>query len=115
VGNITLGLSHVQGREIAPRYNTPHGYASAVLLPHVMTYLLPETAERQSLLACAMGVETLDRAESELAREAPGAVSHLIRRLGLPQRLRDLGVSEADITQLANGREDVLEILRAAW
>lgn len=115
VGNITLGLSHVLGREIAPLYDAPHGFASAVLLPHVMTYLLPETTERQYLIARAGGVETLDRAESEVARDAPVAVSDLIARLGLPQRLRDLGVPEGNLTELAHGRQDVLEILRAAW
>jgi alcohol dehydrogenase len=115
VGNITLGLSHVLGREIGPRYDVPHGFASAVLLPHVMTYLLPETVERQALIARAIGVETHDRAESEIAQEAPGSVSDLVGKLGLPQRLRDLGVAEGDLTDLAHGRRDVLEILQAAW
>lgn len=115
VSNITLGLSHALGREIGPRYDVPHGYTSAILLPRVMSYLLPETLERQALIARAAGVDTHGKAEAEAAIEAPVAVAQLVRELGLPQRLRDVGVPENDLAALAAGREDVLHVLREAW
>ncbi len=115
VSNITLGLSHGLGREIGPRYDVPHGYTSAILLPKVMAYLLPETLERQALIAAAAGADVHGKAEPEAAVEAPAAVSHLVAELGLPQRLRDVGVPEADLSSLAGGREDVLHVLREAW
>jgi alcohol dehydrogenase len=115
VANITLGLSHALGRQIGPRYDVPHGYTSAVLLPKVMEYLLPATGARQALVAEAAGVEVHGLAESEAARQAPEAVFELVRRLGLPQRLHDLGVPEEDLPSLAGGRDDVLQVLRAAW
>lgn len=115
VANITLGLSHALGRELGPRYSIPHGYTSAVLLPKVMAYLLPTTAQRQALIALAAGVAADGRAVSEIAREAPSAVFSLVRTLGLPQRLRDLDVPKNDLESLAAGRQDVLHILRDAW
>jgi alcohol dehydrogenase len=113
--NVTLGLSHALGREIGPYYDVPHGYTSAVLLPKVMAYLLPETFRRQALIARAAGIPGGDRSENELALEAPVAVGGLIERLGLPRRLRDLDVPESDLPKLAAGREDVLHVLREAW
>ena len=115
VGNITLGLSHALGREIGARYSVPHGYTSAVLLPRVMAFLLPETEPEQARIAEAAGVERRDRAISEIALEAPTRVEELVARLGLPRRLRDLDVPETDIEPLAAGRDDVLHILREAW
>ncbi|MGH2447075.1 MAG: iron-containing alcohol dehydrogenase [Chloroflexota bacterium] len=115
VGNITLGMSHALGREIGPRYNVPHGYTSAVLLPHVMSFLLSETEEPQAAIAAATGAMTRDEAETELALEAAPRVTDLIGRLGLPQRLRDLQVPESDLVALAGGREEILHVLREAW
>ncbi len=115
VANITLGLSHALGREIGPYYDVPHGYTSAVLLPKVMAYLLPETLARQALIARAAGVDVRGKSEGEAAIEAPVAVSQLVARLGLPQRLRDLGVPEGDLVKLSGGREEVLHILSEAW
>lgn len=115
VQNITLGLSHALGREIGPKYDIPHGYTSAILLPHVMSHLLPVTAPRQALIAGAMGVAPAIRAQSEVALEAPPAVSGFVRQLGLPERLRDVGVPEPDLDGLAGGRPEVLRILGEAW
>lgn len=115
VANITLGLSHALGREIGPRYNVPHGYTSAVLLPRVMAFLLPETASRQRLIAEAAGVDIHGKAETEAAKEAPPAVFEFVKLLSLPQRLRDLSIPEQDLPALAAGRQDVLHVLREAW
>lgn len=115
IANITLGLSHALGREIGPRYNVPHGYTSAVLLPKVMSYLLPETLDRQALVARAAGVDTGGMSEGDAALEAPEAVGNLVRTLGLPQRLRDLSVPQADLPALAGKREAVLHVLQEAW
>lgn len=107
IANITLGLSHILGREIGARYDVPHGFTSSVLLPVVMSFLLPGTRDRQALIAQAAGVEQPE--------EAAGAVASLFERLSLPRRLRDLDVPEADLVALASGRQDVLHILREAW
>ncbi|HLJ67142.1 MAG TPA: iron-containing alcohol dehydrogenase [Chloroflexota bacterium] len=107
VSNITLGLSHVLGRELGSRYGIAHGHTSAILLPAVMASLLPETAERQELIARAAG--------RSQAAEAGPAVYELVRALGLPQRLRDVGVPRDDLAGLAAGRGRVLRILEATW
>lgn len=115
VQNITLGLSHALGRELGPRYGIPYGYTSAILLPHVMSHLLPVTAPRQALVAEALGIQIEGRSVPEVALEAAPAITALVGRLDLPQRLRDVDVPEADLPVLAAGRDEVLSILRRAW
>lgn len=115
VANIALGLSHLLGRQIGPRYNVPHGHTSAVLLPHVMEALAPVTEDRQALIARAAGAASQEASTQEAARSAPGAVYDLVERLSLPHQLRDLNVPETDLQLLSGGRDDVLTVLRAAW
>jgi alcohol dehydrogenase len=115
VANITLGLSHVLGRQIGPRYDVPHGYTSAVLLPKVMEAILPATLDRQALIAWAADAAARDEEVEEAASRAAPAVFDFIASMELPQRLRDLGVPESDLPELSGGRPEVLQVLRAAW
>jgi alcohol dehydrogenase len=109
VTNITLGLSHLLGRQIGPRYGVPHGHTSAVLLPKAMEFWLAATRDRQALMAQAMG-DAQARPEQAAKR-----VFDLATALDLPHRLRDLDVPAGDLELLAGGRQDALTILTAAW
>ena len=115
VENITLGPSHLLGRQIGPRYDVPHGYTSAVLLPRVMEALLPETAARQALVAWAAGAAPRDASPEDAAQAAPAAVRDLVSHLDLPHTLQELGVPEEDLDHLSAGRVDIRSILQAAW
>lgn len=110
------GIFHVLGGT----GNVPHGIATSIMLPHVMRNNLDTTALQ--LAEC--------RAEV-VAEEGIQRVSDLIRRLGLPQRLRDVGVPKDDLPRLAqlalksravqnNPRQirdasQIMELLQAAW
>ena len=114
------GASHGIGYLLGGRYGVHHGYSSCVVLPHVLRWNEKTTAERQKVLAGAMRAGNL-----------ADAVAGLIKDLGLPARLRDVGIKEAQLPAiaeeaakhpvvLANPRPissaaDVMEILRAAW
>jgi maleylacetate reductase len=93
-----------------------------VLLPHVLRWNEATTAQRQKRLSLAM-----DRPNMS----AGDAVAELISDLGLPARLRDVGIKEDQLPTIAEeaakhpvvlsnprpvtGPADVLQILRAAW
>jgi maleylacetate reductase len=107
---------------LGARTGAPHGVAGAILLPHVMRFNLESAEERLARFAEAVGAR--DPAGAADAMEA------MATRLGLPQRLREVGVFEQDLEPIAAwtvGRpetrqgprpvsvEDVLAILRTAW
>lgn len=128
--NVGLGLVHGMAHPLGAFYNTPHGVANAILLPHVMRYNAGYTGEKFRDIARAMGVKT-DGLSLDAARDAAvQAVFALNRDVGIPKHLRDVGVRQEDIAALAqaaledvctggNPREasldDIRELYQAAW
>jgi maleylacetate reductase len=116
------GASHGIGYILGGRYGVHHGQSSCVTLPHVLRWNAQATAERQRELSAALGREQLS---------AGDAVAELIHDLGLPTRLREVGIEEDQLPAIAEeaaknpvvlsnprpiaGAADVMEILRAAW
>jgi len=89
------GLCHVLGGTVG----VPHGIANSIILPHAMRFNADVTAPELAAVARAMGLTGEN--EPELAEQAAQTVYELITRIGLPQRLRDAGVAEADLPRLA--------------
>jgi maleylacetate reductase len=118
---IPMGASHGIGHVLGGTCDVPHGYTTCVMLPSVLRYNASVNADRQALISEAMG---------QPGRPAADVVSDLIKSLGMPSTLRDVGV-EADRFELVaknallarwvhanpkkiSGVDDVLEILRMA-
>jgi maleylacetate reductase len=72
----------------------PHGYTSCVMLPHVLRFNYEVNAERQALVSEALG---------EPDAPAADVVATLIADLGLPGRLRDVGVKPEQLDVIAEG------------
>ncbi len=132
LASVTLGLSHGIGHQLGARCNVPHGETSAVMLHNVMAFNRQETLAQQAWVAEAMGVDIGAMSEAEAASAAADEVLKLVRDdLGLPWRLRDVGVSEADFDGIASdaledlivasnprkveSKDQVIELLKTAW
>jgi maleylacetate reductase len=119
---VPKGASHGIGHVLGGTAHVPHGYTSCVMLPHVLRFNHAVNADRQALVSDALG-----------DRDAPAAdlVAGLIADLGLPSRLRDVGVKEEQLDRIAelsmhdrwihtnprkiDGPPVVRELLNAAW
>jgi lactaldehyde reductase len=128
--NVGLGLVHGMAHPLGAFYNTPHGVANAVLLPHIMHYNAQYTGEKFRDIARAMGVKVESISLEAARRAAVDAVLALNHDVGIPLHLRDIGVKKEDIPALAqaalddvctggNPREasltDIIELYHAAW
>jgi len=91
---VTKGASHGIGHVLGGTAHVPHGYTSCVMLPHVLRYNLPATAERQHWVSEALGHPD---------QPAADVVAALIAELGLPGRLRDVGVQPEMLDRIAEG------------
>jgi alcohol dehydrogenase class IV len=100
ITNTWVGLGHALCHQVGARCGVPHGIAAGILLPHAMAFNRPVTLERQALLAQAMAIEGVTLAAS--ATEAADRVAGLVARLGVPQRLRDVGVSRTALGAIAD-------------
>lgn len=99
--NTRLGLSHNLGRRIGASYNVPHGITSCILLPDVMRALAPRHIQPLMRMTQALQLADDKPTDLEAALRAADAVQGLVRRLGLPLRLQDVGISETELHKIA--------------
>ena len=79
-----LGLNTATCHHVGGLYDVPHGEANAILLPHTMRYNLDACADRQRLIAEAIGVANSTMTDEEAGLAAADAVDELCRDLELP-------------------------------
>ncbi len=119
---VSKGASHGIGHVLGGTAHVPHGYTSCVMLPHVLRFNHAVNADKQARVGEALG---------RPGEPAADAVAELIAGLGLPTRLRDVGVSEDQLELIAensmhdrwihtnprkiNGPAVVRTLLDAAW
>ncbi len=96
-----LGLCHAIGHALGGRFDIAHGVALTMLLPHVLRFNAQVCEERLADVAFALGFGNPDRASDWNADAAIDAIAGLAGRLGLTQRLDDLGIAGPDSDQIA--------------
>ena len=122
LNRVPYGASHGIGHHLGAVAGVPHGFTSCVLLPHILEFNEPETGAFQERIADALEGK---------GRSAGGAVRDLVAKLGLPSRLRDVGVERKHFEAIASGAmanawvranprpidspEQILEILELAY
>ena len=131
LANVSLGLCHGIGHQLGARCNVAHGVTSCVMMHPVMTWNKDHVGDRQAWIAELMGVD-IDGMDAEAAGAVGrDAVRSLVEDLGLPTRLRDVGVTGSafpaiaadalqDLVVATNPRpvtsvDDVVEVLQAAY
>jgi maleylacetate reductase len=118
---VPMGASHGIGYVLGAAYGVPHGYTSCVMLPYVMRWNKSVNADRQALVAEAMG---------QKGKDAGDVLDQFIRNLGMPRSLREVKVASDHFDAIASaamqtpwvprnprridGPSDVREILELA-
>ena len=77
-----LGLNTATCHHIGGLYGVPHGEANAILLPHTMRYNLDACADRQRLIAEAIGVAEGGMSDEEAGLAAADAVDWVVPGAG---------------------------------
>ncbi len=96
-----LGLCHAIGHAIGGRFGVAHGAALTTVLPQVLRFNAPARAERLADVAFALGAGDVAAGSGWNAGAAVDAVAGLAGRVGLTQRLADLGITSADFGRIA--------------
>ncbi len=99
--NVGLGLVHGMAHPMGSLHDIPHGVANAMLLPTIMEFNMPMCIEKYGIIARTMGVDTTDMTAEEAAQAACDAVKALAIRVGIPQHLTEIGITEENIPALA--------------
>lgn len=100
--NVGLGIVHSMAHGLSALYDTPHGVACAIILPHVLKYNAEYTGEKYKDLARAMGVKGVcDMTQEQYRAAAVEAVRKLGEDVGIPANLKGI-LKEEDIQFLAD-------------
>ena len=118
---ISMGASHGIGHVLGGTCDVPHGYTSCIMLPTVLRYNENVNAERQAMIAVAMG---------RPGARAADVVGDFIADLGLPRSLSAVGVGPEQFGTIADAalldhylhinprkirsRQDIIDILHMA-
>lgn len=99
--NVGLGVDHGMAHPLSALHDVPHGVACAMLLPVVMRFNAPAAKGKYVEIAKACGVYENGMSIDEAVDAACKAIENLSKRVGIPQHLTDLGITEDDIPTLA--------------
>ena len=103
--NVGVAAVHALEYPLGAAVHCSHGAGNGLLLPFVMRFNLSARRERFATIAKLLG-------ESEDAERAVTAVERLRADIGIPTRLRDLGVKEEQLRPFAEKAFAVKRILR---
>lgn len=94
LNRVPYGASHGIGHQLGAVAGVSHGHTSCIMLPHVLAYNEDVTSDAQRQIA-----QALDRPDVS----ASEAVAELIANLGMPTRLRDVGVERSHFEAISRG------------
>jgi alcohol dehydrogenase len=95
-----LGACHSLAHQLSSFADVQHGVANAIMLPRQMAYSMIGALERYARVGEALGVPA-EGSVRQRAERAVEAVRELNIDVGLPTRLRDVGVTEEMIKGMA--------------
>ncbi|MEM9207121.1 MAG: iron-containing alcohol dehydrogenase, partial [Pseudomonadota bacterium] len=130
--NSPVAAVHALAYPIGGRFHVPHGLSNALVLPHVLRFNMPVV----SAVYADLADHTFSDMPNGMGSQGKAAhyvekLAHLSQKLGLPTRLRDVGIGSDDLPGMAadamkqtrllvnNPRnvteDDAFTIYRAAW
>jgi maleylacetate reductase len=89
---VPMGASHGIGYVLGAVFDVPHGHTSCIMLPAVMRWNRSVNAERQALVAAAMG---------HPGEDAAAVLDAFIAGLGMPRSLGAVNVGVAEFDRIA--------------
>jgi alcohol dehydrogenase len=100
-GQTGLGNVHCMARFVGAFCHVSHGLSCAVCFPAAAEFNLLANPKKYARVAIAMGEDIHGLTEIEAARKAYNAIKSMCRDAGIPDRLRDVGATEAMLPEMA--------------
>jgi alcohol dehydrogenase class IV len=128
--NAMVSVVHAVGHVVGGRLALQHGTSHAILLASAARKLLPVIGDQQSLLLDSLGGQSRGIGADDDGAQAVQKLTEFTDGLPLPHHLRDVGISESDLSEVARmtmsdymmanlprpmAETEVLALLRDSW
>jgi alcohol dehydrogenase class IV len=110
--NVGVALVHAMEYPVGGAVHCSHGAGNGLLLPFVMRFNQPARQAEFARIARLLGADLSGLHMENEADQAIAAVERLKRDIGIPDRLRDLGVREDQLAGFAEKAFGIKRILR---
>jgi alcohol dehydrogenase class IV len=110
--NVGVAAVHALEYPVGGAVHCSHGAGNGLLLPAVMRFNLPARLPQFARTAELLGEDVTGLSERQAAERAVTAVERLRDTIGVPRRLRDLGVKEEQLRPFAEKAFGIRRILR---
>jgi alcohol dehydrogenase class IV len=110
--NVGVAAVHALEYPVGGATHCSHGAGNGLLLPFVMRFNLPERVREFARIARFLGEDVMGLTEHQAAERAVDAVQQLQADIGIPRRLRELGVKEEQLRPFAEKAFGIKRILR---
>ena len=100
--NVGLGIVHSMAHSLGAFFDTPHGLANSILLPHVLRFNGKICPELYANMGRAFNLDMDNLSDEEIVERVSDAVQDLSKRLRIPQTLREVGIPREMLPQLAS-------------
>lgn len=101
--NAPVAAVHALAYPLGGHFHIPHGLSNALVLPHVLRFNAPHAEALYAELAPLLLAERLQPGSTaSLCQQFIQELASLNQRCGLPSRLRDAGVPQSMLAQLAS-------------
>jgi alcohol dehydrogenase class IV len=109
--NAGVAAVHAFAYPLGGEFHIAHGLANTLMLPYVLRYNIIGCPEKFSQMARAFGEPTGGISELDAAEAAVKFIERLSDDLRVPRRLRDVGIPESAIHQMAESAMKVTRLL----
>jgi alcohol dehydrogenase len=129
--NAQVGIVHALAHTVGAKFKVHHGLANSILLPPCLRYNADACGDVYLNILSAMGVNIERVSQDEAGYVLADTITDFTKRLGLPQRLRDVGVPQEGLMEcseiaLSDGAivynpkfisdsAEVLKVYQQAW
>jgi alcohol dehydrogenase class IV len=110
--NVGVALVHALEYPVGGAVHCSHGVGNGLLLPYVMRFNLPARQKAFADIAGFLGENVAGLSEPEAAQRAVTAVERIRSEIGIPTRLRDIGIQKDQLRSLAEKAFSIRRILR---
>jgi alcohol dehydrogenase class IV len=110
--NAGVALVHAMEYPVGGAVHVSHGAGNGLLLPFVMEFNRPAATRALAKLPALLGAPDADETDEDAAVRAVAMVTKLREDIGIPLRLRDLGVTEAMLPGFAEKAYAIKRLMR---